>query len=346
MSAKTILVRTAAVLAAAAMMAASGGLAWAAADDYAIRDLVPAGVTVAGVELGGLSHTETREAIERAVVEPMLAPVTVRAAGMSFRIDPAEFLHADVETAVEDAYEPVRLSTIADRIYRRLLEEPVRVELEPVIVVDESALADRVAGMAVAIDQPSVDATVGINKGVVEIGPSAEGRRLDQEASVTLLARALLSADNEVDLPVLPVIPEVAEEDLGQWIVIRRASRTLELWEDTRLDRTYPIAIGAEGYATPRGEWEITLKRYMPTWVNPGSDWAKTMPAKIGPGPDNPLGTRALNLNAPGIRIHGTPNEASIGTAASHGCIRMKRVDIEGLYELVDVGTPVFVVEQ
>lgn len=346
MSAKTILLRTAAVLAAAAMLAASAGLALAAADDYAMRDRVPAGVTVSGVQLGGLSPSEAHEAIERTVVDPLLATVTVRAAGMSFRIDAAEFLHADVEAAVEEAYEPVRSSTLADRIYRRLLEEPVHVEVEPVIVVDESALADRVAGMAVAIDQPSVDASVGITDGSVVIGPSAEGRQLDRGASVTLIARALLSGDTVVDLPVLPVIPEVAEDDLGQWIVIRRASRTLELWDDTRLDRTYPIAIGAEGYATPRGEWEITLKRYMPTWVNPGSDWAKTMPAKIGPGPDNPLGTRALNLNAPGIRIHGTPNEASIGTAASHGCIRMKRADIEGLYELVDVGTPVFVVER
>jgi len=346
MSVKTVLLRTTAVIAAVTMLAASGGLAWAAADDYAMRDLVPTGVTVAGVELGGLSAAETRQTIERTVIEPLLAPVTVRAGDMSFQVDPSEFLRADVDAAVEAAYEPTRSSTLADRIYRRLMEEPVRVVVEPEIAVDESALAARVAGMAVAIDQPSVDAAVGISDGSVVISPSAEGRRLDQEASVTLIARTLLSEDTEVDLPVLPVMPEVAEDDLGQWIVIRRASRSLELWEDTHLDRTYPIAIGAEGYATPRGEWKITLKRYMPTWVNPGSDWAKTMPDRIGPGPENPLGTRALNLDAPGIRIHGTPNEASIGTAASHGCIRMKRVDIEELYDLVDVGTPVFVVER
>jgi len=346
MNFKRILIRAVGVIAAFAMLALSGGLAWAAAGDYATRDMVPLGVTVAGVELGGLSPAEAHEAIERAVVEPLLEPVTVRAAGMTFEVDPADFLHADVDTAVTNAFGPNRSATLADRIYRRLAEEPVRMTVEPQILIDEDALASRVAGIAVAIDYAAVDATLGIEDAAVKIGPSAPGRKLDQEASATLIAAALLSEDTSVDLPVLPVLPEVAEEDLGKWLIIRRASRTLELWEDTQLDRRYPIAIGAEGYDTPRGEWEITLKRYLPTWVNPGSEWAKTMPDKIGPGPGNPLGTRALNLDAPGIRIHGTPNEASIGTAASHGCIRMKRVDIEQLYELVDVGIPVFVVER
>jgi lipoprotein-anchoring transpeptidase ErfK/SrfK len=68
------------------------------------------------------------------------------------------------------------------------------------------------------------------------------------------------------------------------------------------------------------------------------------MPATIGPGPNNPLGTRALNLNASGIRIHGTTANSSIGTAASHGCMRMHRWDIEDLYDRVEVGTPVLIV--
>jgi L,D-transpeptidase ErfK/SrfK len=67
------------------------------------------------------------------------------------------------------------------------------------------------------------------------------------------------------------------------------------------------------------------------------------MPSYIGPGPRNPLGTRALYLNASGIRIHGTNNSNSIGTAASHGCMRLRRADIEDLYPLVPIGTPVFI---
>ncbi|MDF1541804.1 MAG: L,D-transpeptidase/peptidoglycan binding protein [Anaerosomatales bacterium] len=346
MNAKTVLLRTTGLLIATVMLAASGGLAWAAAGDYTSRDLVPAGVTVAGIELGGFSPAQVREAVERTVVEPLREPVSVRAGSAVFEIDPAEFLHADVEQAVSDAFEPNRTSTIAERIYRRLLEEPVRVEIAPEIAVDEEALSKRVAGMAVGVDVAPVDASVNIVDGALVLSPSSEGRSLGQTASVEIIAEALLSAETAVDLPVLPVEPEVAEADLGGWIVVRRASRTLELWEGDTLDRTYRVAVGAQGYATPRGEWEITLKRYLPTWGNPGSAWAADMPKTIPPGPNNPLGTRALNLNASGIRIHGTSNVDSIGTAASHGCVRMLRRDVEELYELVDVGTRVFVVER
>lgn len=346
MNAKTVLLRATGVLLACVMLAASGGLAWAAAGDYSSKDLVPAGVTVAGVELGGLSPAEVRETVESAIVEPLLTPMEVRAGSAVFELEPAEFLHANVDQAVADAFEPNRTSTIAERIYRRLAEEPVRVEVAPEIVVDEEALAKRVEGIAVGVDLAPVDATVGIESGAVVIGPSSQGRSLDQTASVEIVAEALLSGKTAVELPVKTVAPAIAEEDLGRWIVVRRASRTLELWEDTAIDRTYRVAIGAEGYATPRGEWEITLKRYRPTWGNPGSEWAADMPESIPPGPDNPLGTRALNLNVSGIRIHGTNNVNSIGTAASHGCVRMVQRDVEELYELVDVGTPVFVVER
>jgi lipoprotein-anchoring transpeptidase ErfK/SrfK len=67
------------------------------------------------------------------------------------------------------------------------------------------------------------------------------------------------------------------------------------------------------------------------------------MPSVIGPGPNNPLGTRALYLNASGIRIHGTPNWRSIGHRASHGCLRMRRRDVENLYPRVPVGTAVWI---
>lgn len=346
MTAKTILFRTAGLLAALGMLAASGGLAWAAAEDYNARDMAPRGVTVSGVELGGLSPADVRKTVESTVIEPLLTPVKVAADGSTFEVDPSDFLHADVDQAVADAFEPNHTSTIAHRIYRRLLDEPVNVTIEPRIVVDEHALQSRVAGMAVAVDQAAVDATVTLEDGVVVIGPSAEGRSLDQTASIDIIAEALLSEETGVELPVDPVAPEITEQDLGQWMVIRRSSRTLELWEGIEIDRTYRVAVGAPGYETPRGEWEITLKRYLPTWGNPGSAWAVNMPATIPPGPDNPLGTRALNLNAPGIRIHGTPAVDSIGTAASHGCVRMVQADVEELYDIVDVGTPVFVVER
>jgi L,D-transpeptidase ErfK/SrfK len=88
----------------------------------------------------------------------------------------------------------------------------------------------------------------------------------------------------------------------------------------------------------------IVNKRINPTWVNPAKDtWGAGEPDFIPPGPDNPLGTRAMDLSAPGIRIHGTPADYSIGHYASHGCIRMHIWEAEDLFNRVQVGTPVII---
>jgi L,D-transpeptidase ErfK/SrfK len=68
------------------------------------------------------------------------------------------------------------------------------------------------------------------------------------------------------------------------------------------------------------------------------------MPPSIGPGPGNPLGTRAMPLNASGVLIHGTPSSWSIGQNVSHGCVRMYMKDVEQLFDMVEAGTPVYVI--
>ncbi len=344
---RLILIRITLTVVALAMLAASGGLAWAAADDYASRNFVPFGVTVAGVELGGLAAPEVRNVIERTVVEPVLTPVAVRVGSSELEIDAARYVSVDVDSAADEAFEPNRVATIADRVLRQIADIPVTHEIVPEIEVDEDALARRVALIASAVDTPAVDATITIEADRISITPSAEGTRTVQEKAVRSIAEAFISEDvDSVELPVVPVPPAVSDDDLGPTVVIRLDTRQLDVYQGIELYRTYRVAIGKAGYSTPRGSWEIVAKRYMPTWGNPGSAWAADMPKTIPPGPNNPLGTRALNLNASGIRIHGTPATGSIGTAASHGCIRMFRRDVEELYALVEIGTPVLIVSR
>ena len=80
-----------------------------------------------------------------------------------------------------------------------------------------------------------------------------------------------------------------------------------------------------------------------PWWYPPNSSWAAGE-QPIPPGPSNPLGTRWMGLDAPGVGIHGTPNPASIGYSASHGCIRMRIPDAEWVFQRVRVGTPVWII--
>ncbi|MBC7265770.1 MAG: L,D-transpeptidase [Coriobacteriia bacterium] len=190
-----------------------------------------------------------------------------------------------------------------------------------------------------------MDATLVVQARRLVAVPERPGFTIDPRRASDALAVALAAHETHVELPVERIEPRVTRDDLDTAILVRRADRRLFLYEDGRLVKEYRVAVGAPGFPTPRGRFVIVRKRYMPSWGNPGSAWAADMPKMIPPGPNNPLGTRALDLNAPGIRIHGTNKDYSIGTAASHGCMRMHRWDIEDLYERVSVGTPVFIID-
>ena len=149
-----------------------------------------------------------------------------------------------------------------------------------------------------------------------------------------------------VSLPVRTTQPGVTTASLGKTIVIRISINRLDLYDGVTLDRTFDVATGQPIYPTPTGDFRIITKEVDPIWINPARDtWGKDEPAEIPPGPGNHLGTRAMALDASGILIHGTYDDASIGHHASHGCIRMLIGDSELLFRLVSVGTPVIIVE-
>lgn len=128
------------------------------------------------------------------------------------------------------------------------------------------------------------------------------------------------------------------------YIRIDVSERKLYLYSgDGQLVKTYGVAVGMPAHPTPIGTFRIITKQKNPVWNPPDSAWAAGM-GPIPPGPGNPLGTRWMGLNSPGIGMHGTPAPSSIGTAASHGCIRMKIPDAEDLFDRVFVGTPVQIV--
>ncbi len=127
-------------------------------------------------------------------------------------------------------------------------------------------------------------------------------------------------------------------------IVISRYARRLYYYRNGKLQRVYGVAVGMPRYPTPGGSWRVVNKQVNPSWHNPGSDWAKDMPPVIGPSWSNPLGVRAMALDARNILIHGTSNYGSIGTAASHGCIRMRNSDIINFFPQIGIGVPVDII--
>lgn len=152
---------------------------------------------------------------------------------------------------------------------------------------------------------------------------------------------AVVKVQKKMNLPVTGIVDKETFLVISEKINVYLGDFTLQLLSpDGKLIRKYPIACGSPYYPTPVGDYFVREKVYYPAWIPPPSPWARGA-KPIPPGPGNPLGTRWIGLNAEIVGIHGTPSSWSIGSASSHGCIRMYISDVEELFELVSVGTPV-----
>lgn len=345
MSKSSLAFRILAPLLSLALFAVSGGLVYAATDDYMLRSTFPAGVKAHGTEIGGLDRDAAYAAIQENVAAPFFQPLTVRFQKRTFQLPSEKYLSIDIEGMLEEAYDVKWSPSLPQRVRTRVTGEPVSADIPVRLDVDEEKVGGWVARLAKKIDKRSVDATRVIEGTKLIIKPAKNGYRVSTEGTAKRVTAALVEETRTVEAKVKTLKPKVTARTWKKTIIVSRAQRRLYLYKYDKLEKTYPIAVGTPGYPTPKGWWTIVNKRYLPTWRNPGSAWATGMPAYIGPGPGNPLGTRALDLNASGIRIHGTSNNASIGTAASHGCMRMHMWDIEDLYPRVPVGTTCVIVD-
>jgi lipoprotein-anchoring transpeptidase ErfK/SrfK len=175
--------------------------------------------------------------------------------------------------------------------------------------------------------------------------PEKPGVALVQPKTVNAIAKALRLnvRGGRIALPTRDTPAATTRKSFGPVIVIRRGSNRLYLYKGARLNRIFAVATGQSVYPTPLGNFQIIVKWKNPWWYPPNSAWAAGE-KPIPPGPNNPLGTRWMGISSPGVGIHGTNNDASIGYSVSHGCIRMHVTDAEWLFNHVDIGTPVFIV--
>ncbi len=171
-----------------------------------------------------------------------------------------------------------------------------------------------------------------------------------QEANPKIDSQKALTPGTELLIPTEFILPNGTARE---GIVLNVAELRLYYFPPgTNTVVTFPVGLGRTGWKTPTGQTKIVAKRENPVWVPPDSIRAeaerqgRTLPAAYPAGPNNPLGKYALNLGWSGYRLHGTNAPASIGTRASHGCIRMFPEDIESLFKQVSVDTPVTVVHE
>jgi lipoprotein-anchoring transpeptidase ErfK/SrfK len=323
-----------------------GGTAYAAYRyDLSEADRILPGVSVAGVDLGGLTRDEAVRRLQDLADQRLTADLTVLAGGTSWVLTAADLgVTADVQGAVDRALGLADDLSLVSRVYHRLADRPVEQSLDLGFDFDPSAVDAFAQRAAQEVAEPAVDARFELQDGELVTQRSRPGLELKTGVASKAIMRALVHQRETVDVPTREIDPEVSTASLGNSIVVDVSANTLEFYDGLKVEKEFRVATGTYQYPTPVGTFEIVDKVENPTWYNPAPDtWGAGLPASIGPGPGNPLGTRAMYLNAPGIRIHGTWDDSSIGTAASHGCIRMHVQDSEELYPLVPIGTRVIV---
>ena len=286
--------------------------------------VIAEGVTISGVDVGGLSSSEAYTAVSDSFARPVVLLVP----------------HSRL------ALQPARIGAMAyvrDAV-SRALTAPAGTELKLRVILNRRGAQRYLAGVAKRFDHAAIDSQLALRNLRPVVTKERAGRSLRQLKAMNAIFTALVSNTRpDVKLQFATQKPSVTRASYGPVIVIRRGSNRLYLYQGMRFVRVFGVATGQSVYPTPLGRWQIVVKSRNPWWYPPNSTWARGE-KPVPPGPGNPLGTRWMGLSASGVGIHGTPDDASIGYSASHGCIRMHIPDAEWLFNHVTVGTTVFIV--
>jgi hypothetical protein len=303
------------------------------------------GVFVSGIDIGGMTRAQAERVLAPTIRSVLNRKLRIKAGGMKWTRTARQLgVRASVDRALDRAIGVSDRLGWTSRLVHRLLDRPVGEEFDMAVSMRGSAVDGFVDNVAERMFRRPRNAFLDLRNGEVVRHRSRAGRELVAESGRKAILGALDNGRSSVKLRFTEIAPAVTEDELGQTIIIRLSENRLYLYDGLKLVKKYPVASGSPEFPTPQGRFSIINKRVNPTWVNPAKDtWGKELPDRIPPGPENPLGTRALDLNAPGIRIHGTPSSGSIGTYASHGCVRMFIQDAEEIFSLVEIGTPVII---
>jgi lipoprotein-anchoring transpeptidase ErfK/SrfK len=300
---------------------------------------IAAGVTAAGTDVSGLTLAEAAGKLYNTFGFAVGRPLSTHVAGHKLAVNPGDlgFVY-DVNKTARRAYNAgLKPHT-----------EPVDVALFVTFdAAKVTAYASKVAG---DIKRDPRDARVDIKLKRIGKVASKDGRAIDATALATSVGAALSDPAKERILePKLKVVrPKVTTAGLskayGTIVTIDRGNFKLRLFKNLKLSKTYGVAVGMPAYPTPTGRFSIANKAVNPAWTAPNSPWAGAYANETvaGGSAENPLKARWMGI-ADGVGIHGTGAPGSIGSRASHGCIRMTVPDVIDLYPRVPVGTPVLI---
>jgi lipoprotein-anchoring transpeptidase ErfK/SrfK len=345
MKRRVLVIGVAAVL--LVLAAGAGGLY---AYDSSRSDVIAGGITLGGIDVGGLSAGRARDVLQRSLGAKLDKELVVRwrDRGGVLRAPDID-ARLNLDRMIQEALRRSRHGNFFHRAVRDLRGDKVHAQLPTRVAYSRDKLYGFIESIAKQIDQPAADAKIDPNGLTLNFTPSREGIAVQKRWLALRILRELRDPNSRhvAVVPTRKLRPHVSTARLAYkyqtFITIDRANFRLRLWKNLKLAHTYTIAVGRQGLETPAGLYEINDRQVNPSWHVPNSAWAGALAGRvIPPGPDDPIKSRWLGFYN-GAGIHGTEEISSLGTAASHGCIRMSIPDVEQLFPLVPLHTPIYV---
>jgi lipoprotein-anchoring transpeptidase ErfK/SrfK len=327
------------------------GIAGVFAWDASRKNVVANGVSIGPVDVSGLSRAEARARVQERLITPLNTPLTVMAAGRPFPLSAREaHIAANLDAMVDAAVRRSRSGGVLARTWRSITGKKLGARVAPQVTYSRPAVQRLVDKVRVTVSRRAVDAKVDFKPDAVSIQQARTGRTIDALKLRNDVQTALVSAVSErtVTAPIQKIKPKVSGDKLAAKypvvLAVDRGGFRISLFKKLKKVKVYPIAVGQAGLETPAGLYKIQNKAVNPAWHVPLSSWAGSLAGTVIPGgaPNNPIKARWLGVYD-GVGVHGTDARGSIGTNASHGCIRMLIEDVEKLYDQVPIGTPIYI---
>jgi lipoprotein-anchoring transpeptidase ErfK/SrfK len=326
------------LMAAIAVVASGPIIPSASATDSRV---IAANVVAGGVPVGQMTVDEAAATLQSRLSEPLAGVIVVGAAGRVYRLTPAQAqVHFDPRLTAVRAYQAGASAPAGT---------PAPIEVGLAIDFSQKSVQAFVENIAFRAFRPAQDAFVQVTMAHLYPRHERNGHHIVAPALRTEIGAALMSATAPrlFHVPLVIDRPHIAYSSLRRRyptiVTVDRSTFKLRLFKLLRLVKTYGVAVGRVGLATPPGLYHVQEREVNPSWHVPNAPWAGSLAGQtIPPGPNDPLVARWLGLGN-GIGIHGTNEPFSIGSRASHGCIRMVPRDVIELYPRVPLGTPVYI---
>jgi lipoprotein-anchoring transpeptidase ErfK/SrfK len=331
----------------AVLLVACGGVLVA---DASTPKKIPEGVSIGGVDVGGLTKAAAERKATAELTDRLSKPVRVVHSDEEWNLTAQDAgIKVDLGDAADRAVALGEDGNAFSRVYHRVAGNEVRKDFSPTSTYDRRAITRLLDNVEKDLHREPKSAAVSFEGGDFKVTKGRVGLRLKRERVAQLIRTALLdpNANHQVSAYTSKIQPAettaAVRKKYSTVLVANRSAFKLTLYKNMKVSKVYGISVGKAGHDTPAGQYTIGNKAENPSWHVPNSAWAGSLAGTVvPPGPSNPIKARWMGIYD-GVGIHGTSDDASIGTNASHGCLRMHVPDVIELFDKVPVGTPIYI---